>query len=210
MKRTKHPKAKKKTDRRKDATPPPIDKRATKETRPLTHKQKRFCEYYIRSWNATEAARKAGYSGSYHTLGVTGHTNLKKPKIKEYIQKRMDELTMGTDEILQRLTAMGRATVEPFVDEDSISVTLTAESEEAKQALGLVKKIKQYETRTEDGNVSRRFELELHDAKDAIIQLAKIRGMYIDRIDHTSSDGSMSPPRTLADIYAEENSSGES
>lgn len=207
MKRTKPP-GSKKVDKRKFAKPP--TKRATKETRPLTHKQKRFCEYYVRCWNATEAARKAGYSGNDNNLAVIGHQNLKKLKIKEYIQERMDEVTMGTDEILQRLTAMGRGTVEPFVEPDNVSVTLTAESEEAKQALGLVKKIKQYETQTQDGNVSRRFELELHDAKDAIIQLAKIRGMYIDRVDHTSSDGSMSPPRTLADIYAEENSSGES
>lgn len=41
-------------------------------------------------------------------------------------------------------------------------------------------------------------------ASVAIMNL-KSNHRWTDRLDNTSSDGSMSPPRTLADIYAEEN-----
>jgi phage terminase small subunit len=49
----------------------------------LTSKQQMFCEYYIENWNASDAARRAGYSEN--TCGEIGYENLKKPQIKEYI-----------------------------------------------------------------------------------------------------------------------------
>ena len=52
----------------------------------LTAKQRAFVEAY--AGNAVEAARIAGYSGSYSVLGVVGAENLKKPKIAEAIQNR--------------------------------------------------------------------------------------------------------------------------
>ncbi|WP_129600451.1 terminase small subunit [Anaerophilus nitritogenes] len=52
----------------------------------LTEKQKRFCDYYIETGNATEAAIRAGYSKS--TAKVIGSENLTKPYLKEYIDER--------------------------------------------------------------------------------------------------------------------------
>ena len=48
----------------------------------LTPKQQAFCDYYIASGNATEAAIKAGYSEK--TARVVGCENLTKPNIREY------------------------------------------------------------------------------------------------------------------------------
>lgn len=56
----------------------------------LTEKQKRFCDYYIETGNAAEAARLAGYSK--RTARQMGQENLTKPYILEYIQKRNEEL----------------------------------------------------------------------------------------------------------------------
>ncbi len=53
----------------------------------LSLKQKKFCEEYIISGNATEAAKKAGYSEK--TARSQGAENLTKP----YIQKYIKELT---------------------------------------------------------------------------------------------------------------------
>ena len=50
----------------------------------LTPKQQAFCDYYIASGNATEAAIKAGYSKS--TAYSIGSENLRKPELFEYIQ----------------------------------------------------------------------------------------------------------------------------
>ena len=49
----------------------------------LTYKQKKFCEYYIVSHNATESAIKAGYSRK--TAKSVGCENLTKPDIQAYI-----------------------------------------------------------------------------------------------------------------------------
>ncbi len=76
----------------------------------MTAKQRRFCDEYIISLNATQAAIKAGYSKK--TAGVIGDENLKKPYIKEYIAERMaekeSELIADQDEVLKYLTSVLR------------------------------------------------------------------------------------------------------
>lgn len=53
---------------------------------PLTPKQKAFADYYIETGNATEAAKKAGYSEK--SAYSIGDENLKKPEISAYIAAR--------------------------------------------------------------------------------------------------------------------------
>ena len=50
----------------------------------LTLKQKKFCEYYVASGNATQSAIKAGYSKK--TAEMISSENLRKPYIIEYIK----------------------------------------------------------------------------------------------------------------------------
>lgn len=50
----------------------------------LTDKQRRFCEEYVIDWNATRAAKIAGYSAK--TSYSIGQENLKKPEIAAYIE----------------------------------------------------------------------------------------------------------------------------
>lgn len=79
----------------------------------LTEKQKRFVDYYIETGNASEAARKAGYSEK--TCRVTGQENLLKPAIKSAIGKRLQELknsrTATLNEVLEFITAVMRGEV---------------------------------------------------------------------------------------------------
>lgn len=56
----------------------------------LTERQKRFADYYIKTGNATESARKAGYSSK--TAQEMGYENLRKPHIGAYIEERNAEL----------------------------------------------------------------------------------------------------------------------
>lgn len=76
----------------------------------LTAKQQRFCDEYLISLNASEAAIKAGYSKK--TAGVIATENLQKPNIKAYIKQRMDEkekeLIADQDEVLKYLTSVLR------------------------------------------------------------------------------------------------------
>lgn len=76
----------------------------------LTPKQKKFCDEYIKSGNAKEAAIKAGYSPK--TAYSIGNENLKKPELKSYIEKQMKQLESekiaGAREVLEYLTSVVR------------------------------------------------------------------------------------------------------
>ncbi len=56
----------------------------------LSDKQKRFCEEYVIDWNATRAAKAAGYSDK--TAHSIGHENLTKPEINAYIEEIQKDL----------------------------------------------------------------------------------------------------------------------
>lgn len=78
--------------------------------RDLTGKQKLFIDYYLKLFNATKAAMKAGYSKK--SAHVIGFENLNKPKIKKAINERLeeiqDELIADRNEILRLYTAQLR------------------------------------------------------------------------------------------------------
>lgn len=79
----------------------------------LTPKQKKFAEYYIKCGNATEAAKKAGYSEK--SAYAIGQENLKKPVISQYIAKRMEKqdktLIADADEVLKFFTDTMRGNI---------------------------------------------------------------------------------------------------
>lgn len=86
----------------------------------MSEKQKAFCDHYIASLNATEAARKAGYSEK--TARAIGCENLTKPNLKEYIELRLaeaEEKRVATaDEVLQYLTGVMRGEIKDQFDLD--------------------------------------------------------------------------------------------
>ena len=79
-------------------------------TRKLTPKQQRFADEYIKSGNAADAARKAGYSK--RSARSVGQENLTKPDIKQYIDERMAEIAskriMDATEAIELLTSIAR------------------------------------------------------------------------------------------------------
>lgn len=74
----------------------------------LTEKQKRFIDYYIETANATESAKRAGYSEK--TAKNIGAENL--TKLNFFIQKKLEEKESqriaSQDEVLQYLTKVMR------------------------------------------------------------------------------------------------------
>lgn len=76
----------------------------------MSEKQKAFCDYYITTMNAAEAARLAGYAEK--SAKVIGCENLTKPNLKEYIELRLAELeekrVADATEVLQYLTRVMR------------------------------------------------------------------------------------------------------
>lgn len=70
----------------------------------LSLRQKKWCDYYIESGNAVDAARKAGYKNAK----FSGKHNSDNQRCKAYIAKRMqpdeERRIASADEVLQFLT----------------------------------------------------------------------------------------------------------
>lgn len=99
---------------------------------PLTEKQIAFCEYYIECGNATEAAKKAGYSKE--TARSIGAENLTKPYISEYIENRLAEQRAkriaSADEVMEFFSAVMRGEVKDAFDLDPALDTRIAAGKE--------------------------------------------------------------------------------
>jgi phage terminase small subunit len=99
---------------------------------PLTEKQLAFCEFYIECGNATEAAKKAGYSKK--TAYSVGSENLKKPEISAYIENRLAEQRAkriaSADEVMEFFSAVMRGEVKDAFDLDPALDTRIAAGKE--------------------------------------------------------------------------------
>ena len=131
----------------------------------LTIKQKRFADEYIISGNATEAAKKAGYSKK--TASVIGAENLIKPNISKYIKERLDELkkarTMSLEEAIERTTSIARR--EPQKGYSKTINKITGDVE---------KDIEYYFTPT------------VEEAQKSLEHIIKLNGGFIDKLDLTA------------------------
>lgn len=163
------------------------DKRLVK----FTGKQQAFIDaYFACNFNATEAARRAGYAGDDATLRSLASENLTKDNIREAIDARMRAMRMGADEVLARLSFIANGSFEDFLDPDSMSLDL----KKAKKAekLGLIKRIKittvvtshaDRDTQTET------IEFELHDPVRAMELLGKHHKLFTERQEISGPDG---------------------
>ena len=89
----------------------------------LTGKQRAFVVAYLDCLNASEAARRAKYSGK--TAGQIGYQLLQKTSIAVAISAGLALQTMPAEEVLARLSAQARGSMADFVRVDEEEITLT-------------------------------------------------------------------------------------
>ncbi|WP_068672289.1 terminase small subunit [Oceanobacillus sp. Castelsardo] len=113
------------TKTKKDATPKKkVATKSKKEVEPivesdeLTDKQRLFCIYYIKYFNATKAYQKA-YECAYTTAMVEGHRHLRKPKISTEIDRlkaeQANELKLDVRDVLQKYIDIAFADITDYV-----------------------------------------------------------------------------------------------
>jgi phage terminase small subunit len=153
----------------------------------LTRKQRVFIEEYLTLWNATEAARRAGYS---HPKPV-GSRMLAHPVVDAAIQAEIARRAMGADEVLKRLSDQARLNISELMtrrerpvynsEGDYVGVEYIYEPNwEAIQAQGhLVKSI----VNTPSGP-----KIEFYDAQKALELLGKKLGLWRELFEHTGRD----------------------
>lgn len=147
----------------------------------LTNKQRKFINEYLKTFNATEAAIKAGYSE--RSARAIGSENLTKPDIWKEIEAALKESAMSAEEVLMRLADTARSDIGDFSD------IKTAEDLANHPLSRLVKKFKRRVTYDSDGNPQEDIEIELYDSQSALTQIGKYWSLFVDRVEHTGKDG---------------------
>ena len=148
----------------------------------LTNKQIAFVEHYLACWNASEAARRAGYRGK---ANVSGPRLLANESIQAYIQARLTELKMSADEVLTRLGEKARFDIGPYVYHNKETDEPVVDWDKLVYAgmTHLVKAVYQ----TQHGT-----RIEFHDPERALELLGKHHKLFTERHEveatHTVSD----------------------
>jgi phage terminase small subunit len=166
----------------------------------LTARERAFVAHYLTCLSKTKAARQAGYSEK--TAAQIGYQLLQKPSVSAAVEAGMDLQAMPASEILARLTRIARGSIAdvlrlPPDSYEAAAATLAADGAtplptavdswaldlvKAQQtgAIDLIKSLKA----TEHGTA-----FEFYSAHEALRDLAKIRGLFVDRKEITGRDG---------------------
>lgn len=81
----------------------------------FTHRKGVFIEEYLQCWNASEAARRAGYKGKANVIGARLLADV---SIQERINARMKAKAMQADEVLLRLTEIASGLHGQYINKD--------------------------------------------------------------------------------------------
>lgn len=97
------------------------------ESDELTDKQRLFCIYFIKYFNATKAYQKA-YECAYATAMVEGHRHLRNPKISKAIDRmkveQATELKLGVRDVIQKYIDIAFADITDFTSFGSETLVL--------------------------------------------------------------------------------------
>lgn len=153
--------------------------------------------YFETGMNQTQAYLKVYPDSGYDSARTTASTLFAKPNVKAGVRHLLKEKAMPAEEVLARLGDMARATHHPFIRIDSDGFIYFDFSEpEAINHLHLIKKIKTKRERRVDGNGKSAetwegewVEVELHDAKDALVQLGRHYKLFTDKLEGGGANG---------------------
>lgn len=145
----------------------------------LTDLQMAFIDEYVQSLNATEAARRAGYSEK--TASSIGWENLRKPQIREEINARLEERALQAEEVLSRLADQARGIPADCFDIHGGLIAVNFDRLRERGLMHLIKKLS-YDS---DG----RPRVELYDAQAALVHIGKALNLFRETVEHTGADG---------------------
>lgn len=164
----------------------PFKPPAPKVPRTLTAKEQRFVEEYCVDLNATQSAIRAGYSKkSAHDIG---YENLKKPEIQAAVSKFKADLAARAirtkADIERELEKMGFANLANYhrIGENGDPIIdLSDCTREDLAALTELETHDYIEGRGEDARDVRKVRLKMADKRQALMDLAKLRGQVEDK-----------------------------
>lgn len=137
----------------------------------MSEKRDVWLAEYLKSFNATDAARKAGYAWP----NKSGPAN--KIALADEIAEKLDELSMSSEEALVRLSEQARAEYSKYLYvDDALAVGVDVQAMIDDNKAHLIKAIKE----TPQGQV-----IEFYDAQTALVQIGRARGIFTDKVEHS-------------------------
>ena len=167
----------------------------------LNQRQELFCREYIKDLNGTQAAIRAGYSPK--TADRMAYELLKKPEIQAFVlqskAERVEEVKIDANYVLKRLIEIDEMDVADILDEGGDFLPIRSWPKVWRTTLsGLdIAIINSGDTET----ILKK--IKWPDKVKNLELLGKHIGVgaFTEKVDHTSSDGSMSPSKpTRAEI----------
>lgn len=153
----------------------------------LTPKHRKFCEEYLKLWNATDAYQAAYPKVTRDVARRSGSRLLTNVDISEEIRQRVAEISLSANEVLVRLTDHAKSDIKDFLavaENGDVALDIT----KAEGKTHLIKKVTQRRTvRTTDQSQVEEtvLTLELHDAQAALVQIGKHHKLFIDKVEHS-------------------------
>lgn len=171
-----------------------------KKHKKLNARQKKFVAVYLETYNATQAAKEAGYKGkSDSVFRSIGSQNLTKLNIKEEISKQTADMGMGANEVLARLATMARGfDISDYIEQVE---TYAINRDGSEYFAGYEMKV-DFAKLQRDGHshlikkvrsTGKCITIEWHDAKDALIQLGKNHRLFIDKFEFEGTIATSTP-----------------
>lgn len=145
----------------------------------VSKKHLAFAFHYIQCWDPAQAALRAGYKDSPYL-----HTNasklLQKEEIRQVIDEAIEKHAMRAGEVLSRLAMMARGSVTHFI---TSSGDIELDTDEARENLYLVKKLKRKSGVTKSGEQWTETEIELHDPQSALVHIGRNLALFTDKFE---------------------------
>lgn len=149
------------------------------DKRPLTEKQELFCQEYLIDFNASRAARAAGYSeGSDYAIGWE---NLRKPEIQARIstlrQNTADSLNITRERIAQEYSRIAFFDIRKIYDENGNLASVDKFGDDEAAAVAGMESLEQFDgfgqDRTSIGYLKK---VKIWDKRAALDSLVKLMG----------------------------------
>lgn len=165
----------------------------------LPPRRRHFVALFLETLNATEAARRAGYRSPH----PEGARLLQNATVRAAVDAGLDAFSMSKSEILARLTRIARGSIADVLrlpDPGSVSETgegqawaLDLVKAQETGAIDLVRRIRQGEHGPE---------VEMYSAHDALRDLARVRGLLVERRELSGPGGGPIPVQAFEAVLA--------
>jgi len=143
----------------------------------LKRKYREFVDYYLESFNAGMAAKRAGFSQNYSAQ--SGWELMQREDIQAALDERVSAIAqkvrLSPERIIEAWSAIAFADLADFIDMNATKITVKDLKDVPSQ---LIQKVVQ-----KKGQYGDTFEVTLYSRSEALDRLSRIQGMYNDSLE---------------------------